>query len=387
MASPPLATAMRIVSLTHRSKELDSDTRKKVVYLIGAGASHGCVKRASSQYGILMRDLTQSLDEKLNQVVMDEYRSESALMDLLNSVISDDSDFEQIITFLDDSPSKIHRQFADKMRTVFQEVLVERLELIRNELGEDPVGLYAALFDMYEVPGCTESLLGIMTLNYDEYIERAAEKISGGAVDFGFRMRGTQQTQKAHRLLKLHGSFGWEDTWPTTVGNSGHPLWIPPGIQKAKQAYPFNVLWGLAREMLSCDVLRIIGCRLGPNDWDLISLLFTTRHVGNEYSPYTIEIIDSLKNAERLKNDFPYLDVRSIFDIDEIGPQIIGELTGDAPKDFGDLTEDEKALLRNDTSSSNWFAIWLEQMAEVMTADLGSISTESGLFESLLQRT
>ena len=367
---------------------MDAASRKNVAYLIGAGASHGSVKKARSDYGILMRDLGLPLSERLQGVIFAEFPDNHTLMDLANAVINENTDFEHVITFLDDSPSKVHRQFADKMRTVFQEVLAERLNLIRQELGEDPVDLYAALFDMYEVPGCLEDLAGIMTLNYDEYIEKAAEKVPGGSVDFGFRLQGLQQpVDTRRRLLKLHGSFGWEDTWPTMIGQGEHPLWIPPGIHKAKQAYPFNVLWGLAREMLSCDVLRIIGCKLGPNDWDLISLLFTTRHVKDQYVPYQIDIIDSPANAQRLKHQFPYLEVRSILEIEDIGKQIVGDLIQGDPTEFDDLADGQREwLISDDGPSANWFAMWLEQMAEQMVTDLGSVTTTSGHFERLLQR-
>ena len=367
---------------------MNAAARKAVVYLIGAGASHGSVKQARSGHGILMSDLGLALSERLQQVIHADFPNNRALMDLANAVINENTDFEHVITFLDDSPSKVHRQFADKMKTIFQEVLAERLNLIRQELGEDPVDLYTALFDMYEVPGCPEDLAGIMTLNYDEYIEKAAEKVLGRSVDFGFHLQGIQlSVDRRRRLLKLHGSFGWEDTWPAVIGQGEHPLWIPPGIQKAKQGYPFNVLWGLAREMLSCDVLRIVGCKLGPNDWDLISLLFTSRHVNDQYVPYQIEIIDSPGNAHRLKHQFPYLEVRSIVEIEEIGKQIVGELIQGEPTDFDDLPHDQREwLISDDGPSANWFAMWLEQMAEQMVTDLGSVGTETGHFERLLQR-
>ena len=362
------------------------DSRKRVAYLIGAGASHGCVKRASSQHGIQMRDLALQISEKLREVILNEFPNSNTLKDLANSVINENTDFEQVITFLDDSPSRVHREFADKIKSVFQEVLTERLNEIREELGEDPIDLYAALFDMYEVSECPEVLMGIMTLNYDEYIERASEKVFGESVDFGFKMEGIQKDSGKHQLLKLHGSLGWEDTWPTVTGYE-HPLWIPPGIQKSKQAYPFNVLWGLAREMLTCDILRIIGCRLGSNDWDLISLLFTTRHVNDKRLSYEIEIIDSPANAARLQREFPYLAVKSILEIGGIGKQIIGEFKNSAPTEWDELTEEEQNILINETSvNHNWFAIWLEQMAEMLTADLVSVSTKSSLFERLLQR-
>ena len=125
---------------------------------------------------------------------------------------------------------------------------------------------------------------------------------------------------------------------------------------------------------------------MGSNDWDLISLLFTSRHVNDQYVPYQIEIIDSPGNAHRLKQQFPYLEVRSIVEIEEIGKQIVGELMQSEPTEFDDLSGDQKEwLISDDGPLANWFAMWLEQMAEQMVTDLGSVDTASGHFERLLQ--
>ena len=364
---------------------MEIDSRKRVVYLIGAGASQGCVSRANSQYGILMYDLGLALKERLRNLIIAEFAGNPTLTDLTNAVLTEETDFEHIVTFLDDSPSKVHRQFADKMRIAFHQVLNERLNSIHCELGKDPVDLYAALLDMYQIKDCPEKLQGILTLNYDQYIETAVQQVIGEPVDFGFKVEGSGDASSPVRLLKLHGSFGWQDSWPTTAGSGDNPLWIPPGIQKAKQTYPFNVLWGLAREMLSCDVLRIIGCRLGANDWDLVSLLFTTLHVSDCYSPYRIEIIDSPSNARRLKREFPYLEVQSILEVERVGREIVGVLTAGSPRNFEELPEQLQNLLTDPSwPNRNWFELWLIQMAEALYEDLDSINTAAGCFENLL---
>ena len=46
-----------------------SISRTKVVYLFGAGASHGCVKAVGSPHGILMRDLGIELSARLRALV------------------------------------------------------------------------------------------------------------------------------------------------------------------------------------------------------------------------------------------------------------------------------------------------------------------------------
>ena len=230
----------------------------RVVYLVGAGASHACVDRVKSPHGILMRDLAQPLRLRLQELVNKDYFDAANLIDLFNEVITDDTDFEHIMTFLAESPSKLHRQFANDMREAFEHVLRERLQLIYGETGGNPVELYKVLLDMHAIEGVPEVLNGIITTNYDEYIEDAITQMCSCQVDFGFGKHRTWDEVKGPRLLKLHGSFGWQDTWPIAFGDGDGPLWIPPGVQKAKQMYPFSVIWGLAREILACDVLRII---------------------------------------------------------------------------------------------------------------------------------
>ncbi len=358
----------------------------KVVYLLGAGASHACVSHVGCPHGILMKHLGQPLTEKLRTLLQDGYLDDDSLNNLVNSVIDETTDFEQVITFLGEAPSEIHRRFANEMKSAFEAVLRSQLQRIRTEIKDDPIELYKVLIDLYNIEEFPEKLEGIITINYDEYIEKAIEQVSTCSIDFGFRVQPSNPNTLKLRLLKLHGSFGWQDTWPTARGCDGNStLWIPPGIQKAKQAYPFNVLWGLAREMLSCNVLRIIGCRLGPNDWDLISLLFTMRHVNYEERP-RIEVIDAPSHVEDLKQTYPYLELRSILEVDRIGSKFVAEFTGTSPRRFDELDEEERAeVIRAAGTDRNWFELWLKLLAETLYVELGSVLTTTKTVEAFLE--
>ena len=353
----------------------------RVVYLFGAGASHACVKRVGSPYGILMRDLTPQLQEKLGILVNDRFADMRSLVDLVNSV-DENTDVEHLITFLDDVPSVRHREFAQEMRKAFEDVLREKLQAIKADHQSDPIGLYEVILDMHNVNDFPEDLHGIITINYDEYIETAIQNVFDAPADFGIRVDPSVQQANTTKLLKLHGSFGWRDTWPISRGYTPDAtLWIPPGINKAKQAYPFNVLWGSAREMLACDVLRVVGCRLGPNDWDLISLLFTMRHAGLGDRPQ-IEIIDAPTHANKLKLDFPYLDIQSILDVEPIGREIIRGLTGRLPQRFQDFEDEEQEQILRDVGDQNWFDLWLSQKVEYHSSQLRNILTPKGFVEA-----
>lgn len=368
------------------SHGMNGDAPLRVVYLIGAGASQACVTRVKSPHGILMSHLGQALSDGLRKLVKERYAGDDSLSYLVNTVIDETTDFEHVITFLDDSPSRIHRQFAEDMRRVFEKVLEGRLARIFEETGKNPIDLYSVLLDMYNVRGFREVLKGIITTNYDEYIEEAVMQTYSRPVDFGFRVHPPPERAGCLKLLKLHGSFGWQETWPTSKGTGDATLWIPPGIQKTKRAYPFNVIWGLARELLACDILRIIGCRLSANDWDLISLLFTTRHINTRDQPYQVEVIDAPSQAEDFKTLFPYLEIQSVLEIDQIGSDFIAELAGIPGRQFDQLTDDQRRMLVDPAKiGTNWFELWLRLKAESLHADLDSISTQSGSLESFLE--
>src|SRR3989442_12040439 len=101
--------------------------RERVVYLFGAGASDACAKVAGSVRGTLMRDLAVDLAEELRTFVTAAPTENKSLEALVNDVMDEEADIEHIITFLDESPSKQHREFAAVVRTRFAKVLRERL--------------------------------------------------------------------------------------------------------------------------------------------------------------------------------------------------------------------------------------------------------------------
>lgn len=333
-----------------------------------------------------MRDLGPELNRRVRELVKVKYSGEARLTALINAAVGDDADFEHVITFLDESVSHLHREFASDLRRIFESVLRERLAEVEDDHGgTPPVGLYESLLDMYSVPGIGEELGGMLTLNYDEFLELAFESAFGRPVDLGVTLHGVLPGT-GPKLLKLHGSLGWRDEWPIARSANDAPLWIPPGIQKAKDRYPFNLLWGMARELLDCDALRIVGCRLGPSDWDLISLLFTTRHTSASGKRYRIEVIDSPLLAEELKERFPYLEVKSILELEPVGRHVIAEFIGGSPRPFSALGPDEqKKVFDRAKKGENWFRVWLTLTAESVFTNLGSVETSFGAFKRLLE--
>lgn len=370
------------------------EPRRRIVYLLGAGATQGAAQFAGSTAKLVMPGLIGRLLDRTNDVYVEDFADHAGLKHLVNDVVGDDTDFEHLLTFLEDTPSRRYQEFAQRLKTVFSTVLRRALEDVQTELGEHHSALYAVLLDMHEVADSDECLAGFLTLNYDSFLEHAIEHRLGRAVDYGVQTNVRTKNPSRHDarepipVLKLHGSFSWRPTWPLAVAKEiDAGLWIPPGIRKAKGDYPFNAIWGAARELLDCDVVRIIGCNLGPNDWDLVSLLFTTMHGRESARPYEIQVIGWPQSAARISKTFPYLTVRSLLEIPDIGAQFIAEVLGSGPTEFADLdeTEQERAIEAAGRKIINPFQHWLRLKGELMHRDLPSINTNLDLFKRFIE--
>lgn len=352
----------------------------RVAYLLGAGATQGAIGHAGGETVQLMSGLATDLAQRMHVLVDTEYASDPSLLRLVNSIVDDGADFEQLITFFEDAPAADLRSFGHSLRQVFSEVLRARLLEIHDEIDGRVTELFAALIDMHLVAGNPESLAGILSLNYDAFVERAIVERLGGLIDYGISTY--ESTSPSIRLLKLHGSFGWSESWPIefTLDHSG-TNWIPPGIRKVKDRYPFNTLWGMARDVLDCDVLRIIGCNLGPNDWDLISLIFGSKFSHRSRPPMELEIIGSIQTAEAIAQRFPYFYVKSVFELPDVGSRMLTELLGKEAR-YETLTEGERHAAE-ERLPGNGFRYWLLHKAETVAIEVGT-SSASGYFQQFV---
>lgn len=340
-----------------------------------------------------MDQIVADLSQDVRELITGEGSEYSDLSPLLNNITDDPTIFEPIVTFFENSPSQLHRHFARELRESFSSVLRAKLSTAAEELEKERFSLYSALLDMYNLEGCPERLHGLLTLNYDNFLECAAAHISERQLDLGVAIppEGAANGEAPLRLIKLHGSFNWHDAWPISLADDARGLWIPPGINKNKQDYPFTVLWGAARDLLNCDVLRVVGCQLSANDWDLISLLFTTRHANRLRGPYTVEVIDNPRTALSLREKYPFLEIRSLVDIEtlSLGDHFTAALLNQhTPVPFRGLSSADKdqVLAEAERRDKNWFRVWLILMAEALVREpeVRSLETETNSFSTYL---
>lgn len=356
----------------------------KVAYLFGAGASQAELTQSGVLKSILMTSITYEISQKIRE------KNIEALTGVSNDLVSG-VDIEHVITLYEAPGTQEHSEIAKQLKKLFREEIQQRI----RELGDSfPPTLFTALLDMYSVPGLGEELVLILTTNYDDLIEKAVQRVKGG-INYLVKTISREGyycvKEDSIPILKLHGSFNWKNEFPIIIDSQIEQeedvIWIPPGVVKRREYYPFDMIWGKARELLECDTLRIIGSSLSRNDWELVSLLYTTQQLRTDGKPpYTIELIDYPGKCEELKEQYKYLNMKTILEIPEVREYIIHTyLAGDIEK--REVSEEKiKGVARYITEDrENIFALWLRAKGEKLYYDGIPITTGNRYFEQFVK--
>jgi hypothetical protein len=342
-------------------------SKKKIVYLLGAGASQGELSLGEAPRPILMQDIVDGLSIKISKDEID------SLSPVSNELGIEGIDVEHLITLYEASGTREHNEIARELKKNFRKEIQDRI----NELGDTfSPQLYSVLLDMHLIDGLDEELVAILTINYEDLLERAMQSVHN-SINYSIKVSNRHTSfiidEKSPPILKLHGSFNWKTENPIAIVDSladeEDVLWIPPGVAKKRDIYPFSVIWGRARELLECDILRIIGCSLSRNDWELVSLLYTTQKLRTDRKSYRIEIISSPRTCEEIKKNYKYLTIDGILDIPYTRDHLISEYFPHhvGKPIVGDVLEE---LMENVTSDKyNMFAIWLRAKGERLQQD------------------
>lgn len=351
-----------------------SDAEKNVVYLLGAGASHAELRYlAPLCTGILMNDIVYDIPPQLSEANEDLIRIKN-IIDSPKQTI----DIEQIITLYEHDVDKRHHRAANELRMLFRKELTSRIITVLE--GQPKFngcdfhsGLLTPLFDMHNIPNINERLSAVITTNYDDLIERALQNVCGG-FNYSFELINNSETfdiEQPIPLLKLHGSFSWTGKYPIVLekpvtGDNGGVdddfiIWAPPGTNKSKADYPFSSIWNTAREILNCDILRIIGCSLSRNDWLLITLIHDAQ-VLREGSRLKIQLLDYPEHAFNLYKNLPYLDIEYI-PFDKSFIEFCDNLYSiTIPQNrFSEYSSEDIKQLDSEFSDKNMFHLWLEE--------------------------
>ncbi|MGI2335733.1 MAG: SIR2 family protein [Dehalogenimonas sp.] len=379
----------------------------KVAYLFGAGASHAEIKYLNRACrGILMDDFVGDIPSQLDDDKPD-------FKQIINILALDNQrkkiDIEQIITLYEHDVAKKHHKVSHELRRLFRKEITTRINQVvcPEKNGANcsfHTSLLSVLFDMHKLDELDETICAVLTTNYDDLIERALQNVYGG-FDYRFEIVNKSATPRftinsAMPLLKLHGSFNWVGEYPIELKepsttqedhNLDDPIiWAPPGTNKNKSDYPFSSLWNTAREILKCDVLRIIGCSLNRNDWQLITLIHDAQKMRN-VSNLKIELLDYPKQAYHLYISLPFLNIDYIPFEDYFSSYCADLLSIDSLchrtwVDYSDLERDKLFQTIQPTSVSNIFQEWLTAKGLYLrNTKKIPLNTEKNLFKQYLE--
>jgi hypothetical protein len=290
---------------------------KRVVYLFGAGATIGEWQFAAGETGekLSLRSISESAITKAKEV--------KDFQGMLLDVPPDDiKDIELYISLLESIHTKKYSDLASLLRSLFCKSVQDNL--LYNGKPITP-NLTMALLEMHMAICEDEILTGAISLNYDNLLDRAFNEVHGG-LNYGIKCKCEKANyainDKKPLLIKLHGSFNWKkgfhsihiDEEQAESAEQAEMLWIPPSIEKERDTYPYNLLWGKASEILDCEILRIIGCKLSQNDLGLISLLFNTQL--ESVGVYNIELINDHQSGMDIRERNGFL--KNVFILGEL---------------------------------------------------------------------
>jgi hypothetical protein len=305
---------------------------KKIAYLFGAGATHAEIMNSEDSIdenfikknGLLISDVSERVMESAQREKwFKKHRKIFANKGMFN--------IELFISLLE--INKIEEDKIAYLKNLIQEDIKE----ILSKKRKNGFYLHKALFELHNHNELKkkEELLGIISLNYDDILDEAYRDQLTCEPYYCL----TSINRDNHiPLLKLHGSFNWQDI--KIYGKKTKVEIIPIGVNKNYLMPPYNFIWGQAYELLlKCDILRIIGCSLSQNDVGLIDLLFKAHKT--KKMPIEIQIIDfqPMNGHHHIKDNYGFL------------PNIIDPIGIE-----NGLIADE--LIQKDTG--NPFKIWLQ---------------------------
>lgn len=270
---------------------------KKIAYLFGAGATHAELAATDPNVENKNRGL---LIDNVSRRVMDVAKLKPSYTKGIEPVAgaAGAPNIELLISLIENS--KVPRWSS---RTTLLKKLVEQdIKRILTEPRLARFYLHKGLLTLHEheaVKG-REELFGLISVNYDDVLDRAYQQVIGTAPNYCFSAGSNIATLP---ILKLHGSFNWRRV--RILGRKRNVEIIPLGSTKSYIHSPYGAIWNRALYILAnCDALRVIGCSLSPNDLHLIDLLFKAQLERN--ARFDIEIIASDSTGQRIRDNYGF---------------------------------------------------------------------------------
>jgi hypothetical protein len=289
----------------------DLGSKKKIVYLFGAGATHAELDNIDTAQvekgrGLLISDVSRRVIAKarLNSRYLEGIEMVSAPKGAPN--------IELLISLIESS--KIDDW---EFRTQYLKKLVRHdIERILTKSRIRDFHLHKALLQLHQLKVVKrhEELLALVSLNYDDVLDHAYKSVFRKDPDYCFTLEAPPSRLQNLPLLKLHGSFNWSAQ--TIHGRKRAVEIIPFGANKNYLHVPYVFIWNRALEVLiECDKLRVIGCSLSQNDGHLVDLLFKA-HL-ERGRPFDVEVIDMQRTGEQIRGHYGFFpNIKALTEIE-----------------------------------------------------------------------
>ena len=285
---------------------------KKIVYLFGAGATHAELHNLDQDLveqkglGLLIGDVSKRVIEKAR-------RGKRYIKDIETvSGTSGSLNIESLIGMIESSKVNDWEYKTRHLKELVEKDIENVLSKFRSEL----FCLHRGLFELHKhrATATKESLVGLISLNYDDVLDEAYKKYYGPP-NYCFSL-ADKPLPRAIPLLKLHGSFNWKGV--NIRGRRRTIEIIPVGAAKSYLHAPYGFIWNRALEVLiGCSTLRVIGCSLSANDTHLIDLLFKA-HLERPKA-FDIEIISSNVAGEQIKRNYGFFrGIKTLVQVDGV---------------------------------------------------------------------
>lgn len=335
-------TSSIILVLSKKQTLLYLSNYPKIVYLLGAGATHAEIMNLEKSPSETFISKNGLLISHVSKRVMKNAQNNVRFKKNVESVTFREGpvNIELLITLFEVNKITDGDFKINYLKKLVHDDIVKRISKNRKK----KFFLHKALLELHSFIKDREKLLGIISLNYDDVLDEAYSAFYGRP-----NYCLTSDKDGSIPLLKLHGSFNWQNIRNYATSKTKNVAIIPLGVNKNYLTPPYNFIWSRAYEILAeCDILRVIGCSLSQNDIGLIDLLFKAHLERDKH--FDIEIINSQKQGDKIKYDFGFF------------PGII------KPEDIEESLIADDSILK-DPDIGNPFKIWLKAKALRMLKD------------------
>lgn len=277
-----------------------SSRNDKIAYLFGAGATHAELAALdpdleTREEGLLISNVSKRIMLKASRDP--EYIEGVKLVSGTGGSLN----IELLISLIENSKIPGWSKKTDRLKDLIRDDIESALIPSRTRR----FSLHKGLLELHQhkKTRAKEELAGLISLNYDDVLDKAYRSVLGGGINYCFSRDMDFKFGAKIPLLKLHGSFNWRNR--QVLCKRRNIEIIPLGSGKSYLHAPYGFIWNRALDLLTrCDVLRIIGCSLNANDVHLVDLLFKAHLERRE--PLQLEIVASDETGDAIKLSYGF---------------------------------------------------------------------------------